>query len=59
MTVIYTEKGREIDYRRIDRISSFSAASFFKPDGSSLIYFRLDRYNLKTLSMEDILEIRF
>jgi len=55
--VTYTEKGPVFDYKRIDRKATFYAISYFKPAGTSLIYFRLDEYNMKTISEDDIISI--
>lgn len=57
MKITYTEKGTEHDYRRIDTVKTFFAKSYFQPAGTSLIYFRIDEFNIKTLSKEDIIAI--
>lgn len=57
MKVTYAEKGREFDYKRIDRICTFTALSSFRPDNCGLIYFRIDRYNMKVVPAEDIISI--
>lgn len=57
MKITYTEKGNEHDYKRIDTVKSFFAKSYFQPSGTSLIYFRIDDFNIKTVSKEDIIAI--
>lgn len=55
--VTYIEKGNVFDFKRIDKKTTFYAISYFKPAGTGLIYFRLDEYNMKTISEEDIVSI--
>ena len=55
--VTFNEKGKEIDFKRIDRKATFYAISYFKAEGTSLIYFRLDEFNLKTISENDVISI--
>lgn len=55
--VTYTEKGPVFDFKRIDREKTFYAISYWKAAGTGLIYFRIDQYNLKTISEEDIISI--
>ena len=55
--VTYIEKGNVFDFKRIDKEVTFYAISYFKSEGTSLIYFRLDEYNMKTISGEDIISI--
>lgn len=55
--VTYIEKGNVFDFKRIDKKATFYAVSYFKHAGTSLIYFRLDEYNIKTISEEDIISI--
>lgn len=57
MKVTYTEKGREFDFKRIDCIRTFTALSSFRPDNCGLIYFRIDRFNMKVVPAEDIISI--
>jgi hypothetical protein len=57
MKVIYTEKGHEFDHKRIDHICTFTALSSFRPDNCGLIYFRIDRFNVKVVPAEDIISI--
>ena len=57
MKVTYIEKGPEVNFTRRDVIRTFIALDYFQPEGTSLVYFRLDRYNLKTIAKEDILKI--
>lgn len=55
--VTFIEKGNEFNFKRIDKEITFYAISYFKPAGTSLVYFRLDEYNMKTISEEDIISI--
>ena len=55
--VTYVEKGNVFDFKRIDKEATFYAISYLKASGTSLIYFRLDEYNIKTVSEEDIISI--
>ena len=57
MKVTYTEKGREFDYKRVDSVRTFYALSSFRPDNCGLIYFRVDRFNVKVVPAEDIISI--
>lgn len=57
MKVIYIEKGREINFKRIDSEKTFFALSYWKPEGTSLIYFKLDEYNIKAIPESDIIKI--
>lgn len=57
MKVTYTEKGRPFDFKRIDHIRTFYAVSSFQPDNCGLIYFRIDRFNMKVVPAEDIISI--
>lgn len=55
--VTYIEKGNVFDYKRIDREKTFYAVSYWKAEGTSLIYFKLDEYNMKTISEEGVISI--
>lgn len=57
MKVTYIEKGRPFDFKRIDRICTFCAVSSFRSDNCGLIYFRVDRFNMKVVPAEDIISI--
>ena len=57
MKVTYTEKGIEHDFKRIDATKQFYAISYFQPAGTSLVYFKLNEYNIKTVPKDDILKI--
>jgi len=57
MKVTYTEKGIEHDFKRIDMTKQFYAISCFQPAGTSLVYFKLNEYNIKTVPKDDILKI--
>ncbi len=48
----------EIDrFRCVDREKEFTARSFFKGADSSVWYFNIDRFNIKTVSEDDIISI--
>ena len=53
--VNYIEKGREIDFRRIDREKQIIANSYFTSGG--LYYFRLNEFNYSVIAKEDVLQI--
>lgn len=53
--VNYIEKGREIDFRRIDREKQIIANSYFTSGG--LYYFRRDEFNYAVIAKEDVLQI--
>lgn len=57
MKITYIEKGNEFDFKRIDRESTFYAVSYWKATGTSLIYFKLDEYNIKAIPENDVLSI--
>lgn len=59
MKITYIEKGIERDYKRIDTTKTFFAISFFNPKNTSLLYFKLDPYNYKTIAIEDIIQVEF
>lgn len=59
MKVTIIEKGHENDFRRIDKEVTFFAVDYWNAEGTNLLYFRLNRYNLKTVSIEDLKEIEF
>ena len=45
------------DFRAIERRETFHALSYFKPEGSSLLYFRTDRFNIRTEAVNEIVSI--
>lgn len=55
--ITYNRKGIPHDFKRIDTIETFTANSYFKPNGVSLIYFKVDRFNYVTVAEEDIISI--
>lgn len=57
MKVTYVEKGTEHDFKRIDTIKTFFARSYFQASGTSLLYFRIDEFNIKTIAKEDVIKI--
>jgi len=57
MTVIYRERHFTSPYTCVDFERKLHAISYFIPDGTSLYYFKVDRYNYKTVGKEDIIRI--
>ena len=58
MKITYTEKGKEIDFKRMDTIRTINAIHYFLPEDCSLLYVYLDRFNVITIPLEDIVEIK-
>ena len=50
--VQYVEKGREHDFKRIDKEREIVARSYFT--SGNLYYFRLDEFNYAVIAKEDI-----
>ena len=53
--VKYTEKGRENDFKRIDRERYIIVRDWFK--SGSLYYFRVNEFNFAVVAEEDIIYI--
>lgn len=45
------------DFRAIERKETFYAQSMFEVEGTDLIYFRLDRFNIRSVGKSEIVEI--
>lgn len=45
------------DFKAIEKTYSFYAESCWKPAGTSLVYFRLDRFNIRTEAESEIVSI--
>ena len=45
------------DFKAIEHRETFNAQSYWKPVGTNLIYFRLDRYNIKAIAEDEIVSI--
>ena len=45
------------DFKAIEQRETFRAIDYWKPEGTSLVYFRLDRYNVKTVAESEIVSI--
>ena len=45
------------DFRAIEKRETFNAISYYKPEGTSLIYFKLDRFNTKVVAESEIVSI--
>lgn len=47
------------DFRAIERTETFYAVSKWEVEGTSLIYFKTDRYNVRTVCRSEIVSILF
>ena len=45
------------DFRAIEKRETFNAISYYKPVGTSLIYFKLDRFNIRAVAESEIVSI--
>lgn len=45
------------DFKAIEQRETFYAQSYWKPVGTSLVYFKLDRYNTKVVAESEIVSI--
>lgn len=45
------------DFKAIEQRETFTAYNCWKPEGTSLVYFRLDRFNIKTVAESEIVSI--
>lgn len=45
------------DFKAIERRETFNAISYWKPEGTSLVYFKLDRFNTKAVAESEIVSI--
>ena len=45
------------DFKAIEQRETFHAQSYWKPVGTSLVYFKLDRYNTKVVAESEIVSI--
>lgn len=45
------------DFRAIEKRETFNAISYYKPVGTSLIYFKLDRFNTRAVAESEIVSI--
>ena len=45
------------NFKAIERTETFFAISKFQPEGTSLMYFRTDRFNIRTEAVSDIVRI--
>ena len=59
MKVTYTEKGQVFDFKRIDKIRTFHCLNYWQPENCSLIYFRINQFEVKTVAEEDVIRIEF
>lgn len=57
MTVVCREYIQLDSYRRLYRTVTFRARSYFQPEGASLLYFRLNEFEYKTVAKSDVVEI--
>ena len=45
------------NFKAIGKTETFHAISKWKPEGTSLVYFRTDRYNIRTVAESEIIKI--
>lgn len=45
------------DFKAIGKRETFNAISYWKPAGTSLVYFKLDRFNTKVVAESEIISI--
>lgn len=45
------------NFRAIERTETFHAVSKWEVEGTSLIYFKTDRYNVRTVAKSEIISI--
>ena len=45
------------DFKAIEKYETFNAWSMWKPEGTSLVYFKLDRFNIRTVADSEIVSI--
>lgn len=45
------------DFRAVERTETFHAVSKWEVEGTSLIYFKTDRYNVRTVAKSEIVSI--
>ena len=45
------------DFKAIERTETFSAVGMWAAPGTSLIYFKTDRYNVRSVAREEIVSI--
>lgn len=57
MKVTYIEKGREFNFKRIDAEKTFFALSYWKAEGTSLLYFKVNQFEIKSIPENDIIKI--
>ena len=55
MKVTYLEKGKPFDFKRVDRVCSVVLSRTWRSGG--LLYGYVDRYNVRAISVEDIISI--
>lgn len=54
MIVTYTEKGKEFDFRRVDRVRVVRLLRWWRSGG--LLYGYIDRFNVVSIAVEDIIK---
>lgn len=55
MKVTYLEKGQPFDFKRVDRVCTVVLSRTWRSGG--LLYGYVDRYNVRAISVEDIISI--
>ena len=44
-------------FTALEKLETFHAINSWKPEGTSLVYFRTDRFNVRTIPEENIVSI--
>lgn len=57
MKVIYREYIKLSRFTVRETINKFHCISYWKPEGTDLLYFRIDAFNIKTIGKDDVIEI--
>ena len=45
-------------YRAVEKTETFRAVSMWKADGTSLVYFRTNKYNVRAVAASEIISIK-
>lgn len=57
MKVTVRERAYIGNYKCIDREMSFHAQSYWQAEGTNILYFRTNQFNVKAVSKEDLIRI--
>lgn len=58
MKITYVDKGKENNFKRMDTVRTIHAIHYFLPEDCSLLYVYLNRFNVITIPLEDIVDIK-